>query len=211
MKTIKNGIFNENATFVLMLGLCPTLAVTNTFEGAYIMGLCVLVILLITNFVVSIIKKLVPDNVRTPVYILIIATAVTALDFLLAEYAPQLHEALGIYLPLITVNCIVLGRAISVASVSSVGKSMLDAIGIGLGFTFSLMLIGLIREVLGANTITIMNGISSFTGYRAVYQVLPDNNILPITLFQKPAGAFLTLGLLLAFFNYLKEKRSDVK
>ncbi len=211
MKTIKNGIFNENATFVLMLGLCPTLAVTSTFEGAYIMGLCVLVILIITNLTVSIIKNLVPDNVRTPVYILIIATAVTILDFVLKKYVPALHETLGIYLPLITVNCLVLGRALSVATVSSVKKSLLDAIGIGLGFTLSLMLLGFIREVLGSNTITIMDGISSITGYRAVYKVLPDTNILPITIFQKPAGAFLTLGLLLAFFNYLKDKRSDVK
>ena len=101
--------------------------------------------------------------------------------------------------------------ALSVATVSSVKKSLLDAIGTGLGFTLSLMLLGFIREVLGSNTLTIMDGISSFTGYRAVYKVLPDTNILPITIFQKPAGAFLTLGLLLAFFNYLKDKRSDVK
>ncbi|NLM63138.1 MAG: electron transport complex subunit RsxE [Mollicutes bacterium] len=211
MKTIKNGIFNENATFVLMLGLCPTLAVTNTFEGAYIMGLCVLVVLFFTNFVISIIKKLVPDNVRIPVYILIIGTFVTVLDLTLKKYVPVLHETLGVYLPLITVNCIVLGRAISVATVSSVKESVLDAIGIGLGFTFSIMLLGGIREILGSNTITLMDGISSFTGYRAVYQVLPDTNILPITLFQTPAGAFLTLGLLMAFFNFIKEKRSDTR
>jgi electron transport complex protein RnfE len=211
MKTIKNGIFNENATFVLMLGLCPTLAVTNTFESAYIMGLCVLVVLFFTNFVISIIKKLVSDNVRIPVYILIIGTFVTVLDLTLKKYVPVLHETLGVYLPLITVNCIVLGRAISVATVSSVKESVLDAIGIGLGFTFSIMLLGGIREILGSNTITLMDGISSFTGYRAVYQVLPDTNILPITLFQTPAGAFLTLGLLMAFFNFIKEKRSDTR
>ncbi|MDD2181711.1 MAG: electron transport complex subunit RsxE [Bacilli bacterium] len=211
MKTIKNGIFDENPTFVLMLGLCPTLAVTRTFEGAYIMGLCVLTVLLFTNLIVSIIKKIIPDNVRIPVYILLIATFVTALDLILQKYVPALHETLGIYLPLIAVNCIVLGRALSVASVSSIKKSVFDAIGIGLGFTFSLMTIGLIREVLGSNTITIMDGVSSFTGYKAVYQVLPNTNILPITVFSEPAGAFLTLGLLLALFNYIKDKRSDVK
>ncbi len=211
MKTIKNGIFDENPTFVLMLGLCPTLAVTTTFENAYIMGLCVLSVLFVSNFIVSIIKKLVPDNVRTPIYVLIIATAVTVMDLALKNSAPAVHETLGIYLPLIAVNCIVLGRALSVASVSSIKKSVLDAIGIGLGFTFSLTLIGLVREVLGSNTITIMNNISSLTGYKAIYQVLPNTNLLPITVFREPAGAFLTLGVLLALFNYIKAKRSDAK
>ncbi len=211
MKAIKKGIFEENPIFILMLGLCPTLAVTTTFEGAYIMGLSVLIVLIISNFIVSIIKKLVPDNVRTPIYILIIATAVTALDLTLQKFVPALHVTLGIYLPLIAVNCIVLGRALSVASVSSVKDSVLDAIGIGLGFTFSLMLIGLTREVLGSNMITVMDGISSLTGYRAVYRVLPNTNILPITVFKEPAGAFLTLGFLLAFFNFIKEKRSETK
>ncbi len=211
MKTIKNGIFTENPTFILLLGLCPTLAVTTTFEGAYIMGLCVLVVLLITNFIVSIIKKIVPDNVKTPVYILIIATSVTVLDFLLMKNLPPLHKTLGIYLPLITVNCIILGRALSVASISSIKKSLLDALGIGLGFTFSLALIGLVREVLGSNMITIMDGVSSLTGYRAIYQVLPNTPVLPITLFIEPAGAFLTLGFLLALINYIRIKRGDHK
>lgn len=211
MKTIKNGIFTENPTFVLMLGLCPTLAVTTTFENSYIMGLCVLFVLLITNCIVSIIRKVVPDNVKTPVYILIIATAVTMLDFILMKYVPFLHQTLGIYLPLITVNCIILGRALSVASVSSVKTSLLDALGIGLGFTFALMMIGLIREVLGSNMITIMDGISPLTGYRAVYQVFPNTNFFPMTIFIEPAGAFLTLGFILAIINYIRLKREDIK
>lgn len=211
MKTIKNGIFTENPTFVLMLGLCPTLAVTTTFESSYIMGLCVLFVLLITNFIVSIIRKVVPDNVKTPVYILIIATAVTVLDFILMKYVPLLHQTLGIYLPLIAVNCIILGRALSVASVSSVKTSLLDALGIGLGFTFALMIVGLIREVLGSNMITIMDGISPLTGYRAVYQVLPNTKVFPITIFIEPAGAFLTLGFILAIINYIRLKREDIK
>lgn len=207
MKTIKNGIFKENPIFVLLLGLCPTLAVTNNFEGSYIMGLSVLVVLITTNLTISIIRKLIPDNVKTPVYILIIATFVTAIDVILKSKVPLIHETLGIYLPLITVNCIVLGRAIAVASVSTTKKSVQDAIGIGLGFTFALSLIGLIREVIGTNTITIMHGISSLTGYQAVYQVFPSNSFLPISFFVEPAGAFLTLGLLLALFNYIREKR----
>ncbi len=211
MKTIKNGIIDENPTLVLMLGLCPTLAVTNNFESAYIMGICVLLVLLFSNFTVSIIKKLIPENVRIPVYIIIIATFVTSVEMLLQKYAPPIHEILGIYLPLITVNCIVLGRAIAVASKEKIGKSILDAIGIGLGFTLSLSMIGLVREVLGNNTITLMNGISPLTGYKAVYQIFPTTDYFPIDFFLKPAGAFLTLGLFLALFNFIKEKRGERK
>lgn len=207
MKTIKNGIINENPIFILMLGLCPTLAVTNNFESAYIMGLCVLFVLIFSNLTISIIKNLVPDIVKTPTYIIIIATFVTSVEMLIKGYAPPLYDILGIYLPLITVNCIVLGRAISVASKEKVGKSLLDAIGVGLGFTFALMIIGLFREVLGSNTITLMNGISSLTGYRAVYQIFPNSNFFPLDFFIQPAGAFMTLGLFLALFNFIKERR----
>jgi electron transport complex protein RnfE len=207
MKTIINGIVHENPTFVLLLGLCPALAVTNKFESAYIMGLCVLIILLFSNFVISLIKKLVPDSVKIPVYILIIGTFVTIVELLLKSYVPSLYSILGIYLPLIVVNCIVLGRALVVASKEKVGKSMLDAIGIGTGFAISLMIIALFREVLGTNTITLLDGLSSITGYKAIYQVLPTTNLLPITIFKDPAGAFLTLGILLGVFNAIRDKK----
>lgn len=209
MKTIINGIKNENPTFVLLLGLCPALAVTSNFETAYIMGLCVLVILTISNLIVSLIKNIVPDSVRIPVYVLIIATLVTIIEMLLNHYVPSLYKALGIYLPLIVVNCIVLGRNLAVASKETVSKSILDGIGIGLGFTLALMLIGLIREVLGSNTITLMNSLSELTGYRAVYKVLPTNEILPIKVLTTPAGAFLTLGLLTALFNKRRIKHES--
>ena len=149
MKTILNGIVKENAIFVLSLGLCSALAVTTTVENAYLMGLCVLIVLIFSNLVISLIKKLVPDNVRIPVYIIIVGTFVVVLELLLQKFIPVLYSALGIYLPLIVVNCIVLGRALSVASKENIGKSVLDGVGVGLGYTFSITLIALIRELLG--------------------------------------------------------------
>ena len=212
MKTIINGIIKENPTFVLLLGLCPTLAVTNKFESSYIMGFCVLVVLLFSNFVISIIKKLIPESVRIPVYILIIGTFVTIVELLLKEYVPTLHKALGIYLPLIVVNCIVLGRALTVASKKSVGQSILDAIGIGVGFTLALSLIGFIREVFGTNTITIIDGLSGVTGISKLqYTNIFNISLLPINILATPPGAFLTLGLLVGIFNYIRNKKGRGK
>lgn len=204
MKTLLNGIFRENPIFVLLLGLCSTLAVSTNFENSYIMGICVIIVLTLSNVIVSLIKKFVPKNVEVPVYILIISTIVTIIEILLENYVKPLYDILGIYLPLIVVNCIVLGRAISVASKSNVKTSFLDALGIGIGYTIVIMLMGLIREVLGNNTITIMDSISSLTGYKAIYKVYIDNNLLPFNLLTKPAGAFLTLGFLIALFNVIK-------
>lgn len=205
MKNIVNGIVKENPIFVLLLGLCSTLAVTTTFENAYLMGICVIVVLIFSNTVISLIRKLVPDDVRIPVYILIVGTFVTMLEILLKEFIPDLYSALGIYLPLIVVNCIVLGRALAVASKNNVGTSIMDAIGVGIGYTLAISLIAIIREILGTNTITIMNNISSFTGYRMVYkEILPTSEIFPISLFTTSAGAFLTLAFLMALFNKIK-------
>jgi len=205
MKTIYNGMIKENPTFVLLLGLCPALAVTKTVESAYLMGICVLVILIFSSFVISLIRKLVTDSVRIPVYILIIGTFVTIVEVLLKEYIPNLYSALGIYLPLIVVNCIVLGRAMVVASKEKPIKSILDAFGIGVGFTLAISLIALIREVLGTNTITLMDSISSFTGYKAIYtNILPNTDIFPISIFTTSTGAFLTLAFLIALFNKIK-------
>lgn len=210
MKRILNGIISENPTFVLLLGLCPALAVTTKFENAYLMGLCVMIVLLFTNIVVSLIKKFVNENVKIPVFILIIGTFVTTLEILLEKYIPNLYEALGVYLPLIVVNCIVLGRAIQVASKESVKNSILDAIGVGLGFTIAISLIALIREVFGANTITLMDNISSITGYKAIYtNILPKGNILPMSILVSPAGSFLVLGMLIALFNKIGGKKND--
>jgi len=203
MKTIFNGIINENPIFVLTLGLCPALAITNKFENALLMGICLMVILLFSNFLIAIIKKLVPDNVKIPVYVLIIGTFVTIVEILIDIYVPVLQTSLGIYLPLIVVNCVVMGRAMSVASKKGVGTSILDAIGIGIGYTLALILIALVREILGAGTITIMDGISSLTGYKLILE-LPTNNLFPINIFTGPAGAFITLAFFVALLTKIK-------
>lgn len=205
MKTLWNLIWKENPIFVLALGLCSSLAVTTTFEKSYMMGICVLFVLVCSNLIVSMIKKWIPDSVKTPVFIVIIGTFVTILGLLLEKYVPSLYQSLGVYLSLITVNCIVLGRALLVASKESVGKSIIDGIGIGLGFTFALMIIGFIREVLGNNSLTLMNEISSLTGYRMIFQnIFPWQ---PLSLFTTPAGAFFTIGFLLALFHYIRGKK----
>ena len=209
MKKIINGIIFENPILVGTLGLCSALAVTNKFENAYVMGICVLIVLTLSNLIISIIKKLVPENVKIPVYILIIATLVTIIEILLQKYVKPLYDVLGIYLPLIVVNCIILGRALQVASKEKVIPSVLDGIGVGLGYTFVLMIIALFREILGSNTLTIMDNISTLTGYKAIYKILPANDILPINLFSKEAGAFLTLGLLIALAKYIGGKHES--
>lgn len=208
MKTIVNGITKENPVFVLLLGLCPTLAVTTKIETAYMMGFCVLVILLFSNLIVSIIKKLVPDSVKIPVYILVIGTFVTMVELLLQKFVPGLYQALGIYLPLIVVNCIVLGRALSVASKESVGTSMLDAVGIGLGYTLALLVIASFREILGSNTITLIDSLSSVTGYKVILN-LPTSNLFPMQFLASPSGAFFALGLIIGIINYVRRDKHE--
>ena len=207
MKTILNGIFKENSIFVLLLGLCSSLAITNTLENAYLMGICVTVVLVFSNLVVSIIRKLVPDDVRIPTYIIIVGTFVTILEIVLKEYVFGLYKALGIYLPLIVVNCIVLGRALSVASKVKPGKAVLDGIGVGIGYMLAISLIAIIREILGSNTITLMDSISSLTGYRMVYKdIFPVGDVFPMSIFTTSTGAFLTLAFLMALFNKLRKR-----
>ncbi len=210
MKTIVNGIIKGNPVFVLILGLCSALAVTKTFESAYTMGLCVIVVLVLSEFFVSLIKKIVPNNIKIPVYILIIGIFVTLIEILLKEYVPGLRDTLDIYLNLIVVNCIVLGRCLVVASKKNVGHSVLDAIGIGIGYTLAISLIALVRELLGTNSLTIMMELTPITGYRIVFKdILPLTSIWPITIFKEPAGAFLTIGFLMALFNYLRKGRKN--
>ncbi len=200
------SLFDENPVFVLCLGLCPALAVTFTFENSYIMGLSVLFVLIFSNVIVSVISKFVDEEIRIPAYIIIIATFVTVLELLMATYVPALYRALGIYLPLIVVNCLILGRALSYASHHSVLKSFIDALKAGLGFMLALSILGLIRELLGNNQITIMEKISPLTGFLMEYQVFPKNNIIPNSLFLSPAGAFLTLGILLGVINAIRNR-----
>ena len=186
-----NGIIKENPTFVLLLGMCPTLATTTSAINGLSMGLATMAVLICTNFVISCIKKITPDMVRIPVFIVVIAAFVTRLQMFMSAYAPgSINQALGIYIPLIVVNCIILGRAESFAAKNTPVASLFDGIGIGLGFTLALTLLGCVREILGAG---IIFGIG----------LLPETtNIL---MFILPPGAFLTLGFLIAIVNKLKK------
>ena len=191
-KILLNGLIKENPTFMLFLGMCPTLATTTSAINGLSMGLATMAVLICTNFVISCIKNITPDMVRIPVFIVVIAAFVTILQMFMSAYAPDsINKALGIYIPLIVVNCIILGRAESFACKNTPIASIFDGIGIGLGFTCGLTLLGCVRELLGAGSLF---GVA----------VLPETtNIL---LFVLPPGAFLTLGYFVAIFNKLKSE-----
>lgn len=203
MKKIFNFLFKENPVFVLVLGLCSVLAVTTTFEKSYMMGLVVLIILVLSNMIVSLIRKFVNNEVRIPVYIIIISTLVTISELLLHRYSKDLYYAFGIYLPLIVVNCIILGRALSYASKNTVLSSIKDGLKTGSGYLVAISLFGLFRELLGSGTITIMNDISKLTGYRWIINVF-SNSVLPNKLFLSSGGAFILLGLIIGIINSIK-------
>ena len=185
-----NGIVKENPTFVLMLGMCPTLAVTTSAVNGLGMGLTTMVVLALSNMIISAMRSIIPDKVRIPAYIVIIATFVTVMQLLLQGFLPSLYEALGIYIPLIVVNCIILGRAESYASKSSVILSLFDGIGMGLGFSVALTCIGAVRELLGAGEIF---------GFR----VMPASYV-PFSIFVMAPGAFFVLACLTAVQNKIK-------
>ena len=191
LKIFLNGLIKENPTFVLFLGMCPTLATTTSAINGLSMGLATMAVLVCTNFVISAIKNITPDMVRIPVFIVVIAAFVTILQMLMSAYAPDsINKALGIYIPLIVVNCIILGRAESFACKNTPVASIFDGLGIGLGFTMGLTILGVVRELLGAGSVF---GI----------HLLPETtNVL---LFVLPPGAFPTLGYLVALFNKLKK------
>jgi electron transport complex protein RnfE len=189
-KELFKGVIRENPVFVLVLGMCPTLATTSSVEKAIGMGLASTFVLVCSNVIISLIKKLVPDEVRIPMFIVVIATFVTLVKLIMAAYFPALKAALGIFLPLIVVNCIILGRAEAFASKNGAMASFLDGLGMGIGFTLSLMLLGTIREILGSGSfmgIPFSDGLAPYTQ----------------TIFILAPGGFLTLGLLMGFFNYL--------
>ena len=183
------GIVQENPIFRLILGMCPTLAVSVTAINSLGMGVSVIVVLLCSNIVISAIRNVVPAKVRIPAYIMVIATFVTMVEMVLNAFAPELFEALGIFIPLIVVNCIILGRAEAFARKNTVGRSIIDALGIGLGYTLSLTLLGVIRELFGAGTIF---------GYPLMGTAFEPMGVLAVA-----PGAFITLGILLGLFNYL--------
>ncbi|MBO5466931.1 MAG: electron transport complex subunit E [Prevotella sp.] len=190
IKTITNGIIKENPIFVLLLGMCPTLATTTSAMNGMSMGLATMFVLICSNIVISLIKSLVPDMVRIPVFVVVIASFVTILQMCLKAYLPEINQSLGLFIPLIVVNCIILGRAEAFACKNNPLASLFDGVGMGLGFTLSLTVLGAVRELLGAGSI-----------FNVV--LLPETyNIL---MFILPPGAFITLGFLIAIVNKLKK------
>ena len=187
-----NGLIKENPTFVLMLGMCPTLAVTTSAINGVGMGLSTTVVLVLSNMLISMLRKIIPDSVRMPAFIVVVASFVTIVQFLLEGFVPSLYDSLGLYIPLIVVNCIILGRAESYASKNPVLPSIFDGLGMGLGFTVGLTSIGIVRELIGAGTL--------FN-----YQILPDS-YQPITIFILAPGAFFVLACLTALQNVMKKK-----
>ena len=191
-----NGIVKENPTFVLMLGMCPTLAVTTSAMNGLGMGLSTTVVLLFSNMIISALRKIIPDRVRIPAYIVIVASLVTIVQLFLQAYVPSLYASLGIYIPLIVVNCIILGRAESYASKNRPFVSTFDGIGMGLGFTLALTLIGIFRELLGSGTF-----LAGFPGIGDLVHIPEDYNI---SIFVLAPGAFFVLAILTALQNKFK-------
>lgn len=185
-----NGLIKENPTFVLMLGMCPTLAVTTSAMNGLGMGLTTMVVLALSNVMISLLRNIIPDKVRIPAFIVVIASFVTVTELLLEGFLPSLYEALGIYIPLIVVNCIILGRAEAFASKNAVIPSLFDGIGMGLGFSFALTCIGAVRELIGAGEIF-------------GFHVMPEAYV-PCTIFIMAPGAFFVLATLTALQNKLK-------
>ena len=190
LKIITNGIVKENPTFVLLLGMCPTLATTTSATNGMSMGLATMFVLICSNIAISLIKSLTPDKVRIPVFVVVIASFVTRLQMLIKAYLPDIDKSLGLFIPLIVVNCIILGRAESFACKNTPLASLFDGIGIGLGFTLALTLLGAVREIFGGGSIF-------------GYVLMPEScNVL---MFILPPGAFITLGFLIAIVNKLKK------
>ncbi len=193
MKEFTKGLIKENPTFVQLLGMCPTLAVTTSVSNGVGMGLSATAVLVASNVVISLCRKFIPNKIRIASYIVIIAGFVSAIEMLLKAYLPEISKSLGLYIPLIVVNCIILARAEAFASKNTVGNSALDGLGIGLGFTCALTIIGAIREILGNGTFL---GISLF-----------GSGFLPATMLILPPGAFIVLGLLIGAINLIRSRK----
>lgn len=194
LKVLVNGIIKENPIFVLLLGMCPTLATTSSAINGMSMGLATMFVLVCSNAAISMLKSVIPDMVRIPAFIVVIATFVTIIEMLMNAYVPALADSLGIFIPLIVVNCIVLGRAESFASKNGVISSIFDGVGIGLGFTLALTLLGAVRELLGTGQVFSLN-------------IYPEQ--FGSLIFVLAPGAFIVLGYLIAIFNKLQKKESN--
>jgi len=204
-KTFLAGIITENPVFVSLLGMCPTLATTKSIEAALGMGLLVILTLMGSNVLISLLRKVIPAEVKIPCYIIIIATFVTIIKMLCQALVPALYDSLRVFISLIVVNCIILGRAESFASKNGPGASLIDAIGQGIGFTMAICIIAAIREILGTGAVTI--GEYFPIGTKIVLQMIPQK--YAISLFVQSAGGFLTLGAVLAFMAWRKNVKED--
>lgn len=193
-KNFSKGFFKENAVFVLLLGLCPTLGVTSSAINGLGMGLATAFVLVMSNLVISLIKNLIPDKVRIPVFIVVIASFVTIVQLTMEAFVPSLYKALGLFIPLIVVNCIILGRAEAFASKNTLVSSIVDGLGMGMGFTMALTMLGAIREVLGNGSIFDIRFVSEDASTMLLFILSP--------------GAFIVLGYLIAFINRLSKSKS---
>ena len=214
MDLLLRGFIRENPIFVFLLGMCPALAVTSTFETSLGMGILVIFVLTMSNIVISLIRNFIPHDVRTPSYIVVIATFVTIVRMLTEWQAYELYEALGVFIPLIVVNCLILGRAEAFASKNGVIDSAIDGIGMGLGFTFALIIIGVVREFLGTGAIQFGVYLTFFTDEPIT--LLGSTSLQPymLQIFTQPGGAFIALGIILAvlqFFNVRKQEKEEAK
>ena len=203
LKILTKGFYLENPVFILLLGLCSALAITTSLTNAIGMGMAVTCVLIMSNVIVSLLRKIIPHEIRIPVFIVIIATLVKCVQMLMNAYTPALYKALGVFIPLIVVNCMILGRAESFASKNSVFDSLLDALGMGLGYTFAVVLISFFRQFLGTGGLSLYN---PFDASQVIFdfQLIED---YAISLFTQPAGAFITLGCILAFFQFVDLRR----
>ncbi|MEH2952824.1 electron transport complex subunit E [Candidatus Merdisoma sp. JLR.KK011] len=201
LERLYNGIVKENPTFILMLGMCPTLAVTTSAFNGLGMGLSTLAVLVVSNLIISALRNVIPDKVRIPAYIVIVASLVTVVQLLIQAYIPALYDALGIYIPLIVVNCIILGRAEAYASKNPPLLAGFDGIGMGLGFTIALTCMGFFRELIGAGTV--FSGTSFAYSLPKIYE--------PVSIFVLAPGAFLVLALIIAFLNAMNIENNGNK
>ena len=196
------GIFKENPVLILMIGLCPVLATSTSANNGFGMGIATSIVLLCSNILISLIRHGVPSSIRIPIFIIIISTFVTIIDYIMHAYYVELYASLGIFIPLIVVNCMILGRAEAFAFKNGIGKSILDALGIGLGFTLAITSLGAIREILGNGSITFFN--------MEFFNLQTSSGFSPLLIFIMPPGAFIVIGFLIAVVRWLN-KRSMIK
>jgi len=195
LKDFANGLWNENPTFRMIIGMCPTLAITTAASNGIGMGLATTFVLVFSSALISLLRNIIPAKVRIPCYIVVIATFVTVVDLFMAAFFPAMYEVLGLFIPLIVVNCIIMARAEAFASKVSLSRAIADALGMGIGFTWAITLIGAIRELMGSGQIF-------------GYQVLGDG-FTPWSIMLLPPGAFLTMGILLGIINHLTRKKTE--